>query len=131
MLQNFEEQTYELTTDEVAVALEVGIFIEKNASISKPVTSTDICDYFNDPILYPKRKIKFTGSRVRKLVNYICKTYLPNLIGTNKGYYCCTDVEELKRAAKTLLSRANENQRRADVIFKHLSKTYGVRHGRH
>lgn len=129
MLVNFEDYTYNLTTVEVEFALQLAMHLEANKG--NPVTADELCEYYNDPVFYPKPLFRLTPARVRKLVNYICKMLLPNLIGTSKGYFVSYDVEKLKQAAATLTSRANENQRRADCIYKHLTKTYGVKHGKH
>jgi len=125
MLLNFEEYTHELNAVEVSVAKSLrSVLLEMNGA---PITAKKLIARFNTRPVGMFPKFRLDEVRIRKMINYLCNTSAPNLIGTSKGYYITTDVEELKRATGTLISRANENQRRADVLVKYLATHYGVR----
>lgn len=125
MLVNFENYTHELTEVEVKLAKAIHRILVDRAG--NPITAKALIERFKHrpPGTFPK--FRLDEPRVRKMINFICNTAAPNLIGTSKGYFITNDVEELKRATGTLISRANENQRRADILVKHLSQSYGVR----
>lgn len=114
MLENFEEETQDLTEAEMELARQIAQGLSLRVGKGRAITSKEIID------AYRKKNIVLSGPKIRKMVNHICHTWLPNLIGTSRGYYVTNDVEELKRAAGTLISRANANNRRADTIFDYL-----------
>lgn len=125
MLANFEEYTHELNAVEVDVAQVLARIIISKAG--EPITAKQLIERFSKRPGHWFPKFRLDEARIRKMVNFLCNTRLPNLIGTSKGYFVTSDVEELKRATGTLISRANENQRRADILVKYLSTKYGVR----
>lgn len=125
MLQNFEEYTHELNAVEVSVSKSLHrTLIDQNGA---PITAKQLIVRFKARPVGMFPGFRLDEPRIRKMINFICNTRQANLIGTSKGYFITSDVEELKRATGTLISRANENQRRADVLVKYLSTHYGVR----
>lgn len=124
MLPNFEEITQDLNSDEIRAAkLIKNLLLVQASPIKAKQLIRDFKDFQRGGFLI---LFRIDEPRIRKIINYICKNWLPNLIGTSKGYYVTNDVEELKRAATTLQSRANENNRRAECIWNHLKSTYGL-----
>lgn len=125
MLVNFEDYTHELTAVEVSVAKSLHLVLLKQNGV--PITAKQLIARFKSRPVDMFPNFRLDEPRIRKMINFLCNTQMPNLIGTSKGYFVTSDVEELKRATGTLISRANENQRRADILVKLLSKSYGVR----
>lgn len=119
MLKNFEEQTFELTAKEQEEAYDIALLL--SARNGNPITAKEIAYLQNQC----SPRVPWAEARVRKMINFICRYYLPHLIGTSKGYFITHDVDQLKRAAETLNSRANENKARAAIITNHIDKTYG------
>lgn len=103
MVENFEEQTHELTEYEKKVLLpamlkgfrtKVG---EKNA-----VTSTEIVTSLK------AKGFKVDASRIRKVVNHIrINNLIFNLIATSKGYYIAESIGECQSFIRSLDQRAN------------------------
>lgn len=118
MLPNFENYTADLSAQEQKHAYRLAVKLENRKG--KPITSKEIVKLFGSV------GIKTNEPTVRKMINHICRFWLPNLIGTQKGYFVTNDVKELKRAATTLQSRANENNRRAEFITDYLKLNYGL-----
>lgn len=101
MIEGFEKQTSELTTDEKQL---LPLFIKGlSAHIGKdnPVTSTEIIQKLKD-----KKNIIVGGARVRKLINHIrMHNLIPRLIATSGGYYITNDKKELRKYIESLKGR--------------------------
>lgn len=124
MLINFEDYTHDLNQREQEIAFDLACAFE---GFDKAMTAKDLvlfCRTRQYMGIY--KGYRFDEVRIRKFINFICKFFHPNLIGTSRGYVLTNDIDELKRTVMSLRSRSNENNTRADIIIKHLSKTHGV-----
>lgn len=103
MVENFEEQTHELTEYEFNTLLPVikkGLL--KKIGESNAVTSTQIVKALK------QEKYKIDPARVRKIINYIrINNVIYNLIATSKGYYIATSPNECRSFIRSLDQRAN------------------------
>lgn len=99
MIENFEEQTHDLTDYELQL---VPIFVkglQTKIGIEKAVTAKSI-----EALMSLKYKV--SGPRIRKIINHIRNRGLvEGLIAGNAGYYISTDVEEIKLYIQSLESR--------------------------
>lgn len=119
MLKNFEEYTQALSKREQAHAETLEHMFE--GAKGNAITGQHIIATFRNDF-----NIVIDASTVRRLVKHLCLTSLPNLIGTKVGYFITNDPQKLKDAAKTLISRSSENQRRAEAIHRYLRRIYGI-----
>lgn len=105
MITGFEEHTYELTPEEIqlAIPLVVSRFADaigseraiKNDSLKRGLNAR-----------YPQLKI--TSSRVRKLIHAIrVSRAVPRLIASSRGYYVARNPEELSVYITSLQQRIN------------------------
>lgn len=91
MIKNYETQTKPLTDCEMHYAHIIGAGLKKRDK-NNPINSIEICKRMNNA--YPT--FKLTDIRLRKMINYLRLTSLPNICATSAGYYCgnANDVRE-------------------------------------
>lgn len=106
MIKNFENITRELNEDElVLVPLMINGF--KKHTIDNPIKSDVVVKKMNDYFQKNGMKMKMTGARLRKIVNYIRSNSLQPLIATSKGYFVSNDVDVILDQILSLNQRAN------------------------
>lgn len=119
MITNFEEITQELTDQEMQL---IPIVTKgfKNHSATNPIKEPDICESVNTYLEKNGYKIRMTGARLRKFVNYIRSNQLLPLIATSNGYFVSFEKEVIERQVKSLEQRCRSMQTSADGLKKFL-----------
>jgi hypothetical protein len=121
MITNFESITVELTDDEKTL-LEPLIKGFKCHSKVNPITEKKITIAMNTFIRnQTDMKILFTGTRLRKFVNYIRVNSLIPLIATNNGYFVSYEKSEIELAVKSLYERSASINSAADGLSQYLT----------
>ena len=105
MIKNFENITQELNDDEMNLVPMVMKAFEKY-TINNPIKSDVIVKKINDYFETHKIKMKMTGARLRKIVNYIRTNSLKPLMATSKGYFVSNDVNVIMDQIQSLNQRA-------------------------
>ena len=107
MINGFEEQTVELTNDEIKTI--VPIFIRGlNSHIGKQnaITNKEII-----LLIETKYQIKLKDSRVRKIIHYIrINRLVPKLCATSNGYYVAQSKKEHYEWIESIKQRLNSIQ---------------------
>ena len=125
MITNFETLTIELTDEELQV---IPILIKgfKTHEKENPITEPNIIENMN---IFLKQntdlKIKITGVRLRKMVNYIRVNALIPLMATSQGYFVSYDQKEIESQIKSLYQRAKSISNAADGLLL-FTKGHGV-----
>lgn len=95
MIRGFEEQTFDMTSEEIEIAGHVAAYV-KGIGKNNPVSAAKLASLFG----------LHNDVRVRKVINYIrINGLVKGLVANGRGYYSTTDVEELKRYADSLADR--------------------------
>ena len=105
MIANFEKITTELTKEE---KLLINPLINgfKTHNKKNPVKSNLVVEKMNSYIKTKNLKIKMTGVRLRKCINYIRTNALCPIIGTSAGYYVSNNKTDVEKQIQSLLERA-------------------------
>ena len=118
MITKHEEDTYELTYDELKLANHL-IETFKMKTKDNPIKSYSIVQGINNNM---NLGFKFTDVRLRKIVNYYrVKSIIPIMSGS-KGYYVSYDPEDIKTMILSLQQRANSIQNCVDGLSKFLNE---------
>lgn len=113
MIQGFEKETAKLNQMELS-SLGILNAILKTHKTDNPIKSKDLI-----------RQLKINGvdvkhgARIRKMVNVLRRTSLPNLAASSKGYYVETDLRKLKQYSQSLRDRASAIISVAESIESH------------
>lgn len=103
-LPGFHTETFELNELEKSLIPIFIIGLKDKKGRANAITSTEMIDK-----LEQKKGIKITGSRVRKIIQYIrAKKLLDGLVASNSGYYISFSPHELQRYLKSLKGRRND-----------------------
>jgi hypothetical protein len=116
---NFEEFTHELTSEEMEI-LPIVVHGFRNYKKTNPIKSELIVIRLNEYLLVRGYKIKMTGVRLRKIVNYIRTNGIIPLIATSNGYFTSDCKETIQEQIKSLQERANSIERCAAGLRKFL-----------
>ena len=110
-ITNFEEITYDLTENELAL---VNILVAgfKRRAIDNPIKAPEIVDSMQ------KKGYDISEPRLRKLCNYIRSKGIIPLIATSKGYYISYDSVDINKQIKSLRERAAAINKCADGLMK-------------
>jgi len=105
MITNFPLETAELTPEEKKL---VPLLIQGFSTHGKnnPIKEPAIIKAINDNKEKFGLKKKLSGSRLRKLCNFIRRNGMIPLIGTSRGYYVSNDKEEIAKQITSLEERA-------------------------
>ena len=117
MITNFTEVTAELNQKELNL---IPVLVKCFAKYTKekPIKTPEVVEGINNYLTDKGIKLKFSGARLRKCVNFIrCNGLLP-LIATSNGYYCSNDTEEIEKQIKSLNERARSIKNCADGLYK-------------
>jgi len=102
MITNFEEQTAELTKDELWAANQLRMVLQKRTGKENAITTSEIISGFDQKLNY-----KLSDSRVRKIIHFLRVTWsVPMLMGTSQGYYIASTKEEFRTCCTSLKERA-------------------------
>lgn len=118
-ITNFEDFTSELTDQELEI-LPIVIHGFRAYKKNNPIKSELIVFRMNEYLKNRGYKMKLTGPRLRKLVNYIRSNGLLPLIATSQGYFTTDCKETIAEQIKSLQERANSIERCANGLIKFL-----------
>jgi hypothetical protein len=118
-ITNFEEFTHELTSEEMEI-LPIVVHGFRNYKKANPIKSELIVTRLNEYLLVRGYKIKMTGVRLRKIVNYIRTNGIIPLIANSHGYFTSDCKETIQEQIKSLQERANSIERCAEGLKKFL-----------
>lgn len=107
---NFENYTHELTDQELEI-LPIVIHGFRAYKKKNPIKAELIVKRMNQFLADRKYKIRLTGPRLRKLVNYIRSNSLLPLIATSQGYFTTDCKQTIQEQIKSLQERANSIDR--------------------
>jgi hypothetical protein len=103
---NFEEFTNELTSEEMEI-LNIVIHGFRQYKKNNPIKSELIVTRMNQYLQYNEYKIKMTGPRLRKMVNYIRTNGLIPLVANSNGYFTTDCKKTIEEQINSLNQRAN------------------------
>jgi hypothetical protein len=111
MIKNFEEFTFELTSEERFVVDTIIRRFENRKGKQNIVTGDQIRDGINKSL-----NLNFETVRIRKMIQFI-RTHdlVTGLIATSKGYYVANTPEEIQDWIDSLISRENSIRRIREV----------------
>ena len=118
MIHGFEQQTHDLTPDELRLAGLLKSFLMNYKGTDNAITNNEIIMHFK-----MKHGVNLgTGARVRKMINFIRRTQIPNLSANSKGYWIEDDLRKLAEYRDSLKQRAESIKAVADVITEYIDK---------
>lgn len=117
MITNFEDFTGELSQDEMRL-LPAVVHSFRKYKKDNPIKADLIIEGINDYLTKRELKIKMTGPRLRKMVNYIRSNSILPLIATSKGYFTDSCKLTIEDQIKSLEERARSIQSCADGLRK-------------
>lgn len=116
MITNFDKLTKELSDDEKKF-LQPLINGFLNHTKDNPIKTPEIVSAMNNWASEKGINVKFTGVRLRKMVNHIRSTGALPLIATSDGYYCSRNHQDIKKQIQSLRERAASINRCADGLM--------------
>ena len=118
-ITNFEDFTNELNDKELEI-LPLVIHSFRKYDKDSPIKSAEIVKKMNIYLQERDYKIKMTGARLRKMVNFIRSNSLLPLIATSKGYFTSKNKETVEKQIQSLLERSRSIRLCADGLTKFL-----------
>lgn len=104
MIPGFEKETAQLTSTEKRMIPHITKYLLDKKGEKKAITGYQISQYLNDSWAAEK----FSGARIRKLINYIrMNNIIKCLVATSSGYYIESDPEKIQIYITSLRARAN------------------------
>lgn len=121
MINGFEEQTHDLTEDEIKLVIPILVKGFKTlVGKEKAMTSKAICKQILD-----HHNMLITGPRLRKMVNYIRTNHMVMLLmATSNGYYVADDAQEVLDYIQSLRDRAGAITAVADSLHVQFKNQY-------
>jgi hypothetical protein len=119
MITNFENYTHELTDQELEI-LPIVIHGFRAYKKTNPIKSELIVTRMNQYLQYNGYKIKMTGPRLRKMVNYIRSNGLIPLIANSQGYFTSDCKQTILEQITSLQERANSIENAVQGLKKFL-----------
>lgn len=119
MITFFEEQTHELTKEEMEL-IPIVIHGFRQYKKNNPIKADLIVQRMNLFLENNGYKTRLTQPRLRKLVNYIRTNGLIPLIATSNGYFTTECKETIQLQIISLQQRANSIERAVDGLKKFL-----------
>lgn len=120
MITNFEDYSGELSPEEIQI-IPIVIHGFRKYDKDNPIKSRVIVERMNKYLLERGFKIRMTGARLRKIVNYIRSNSLIPLIATSKGYFVSKNKSDILDQIKSLKERARSIERCAKGLEKFLN----------
>ena len=118
-ITNFNEYTYELTSEEMEI-LQLVIHGFRAYKKTNPIKAELIVKRMNVFLENNGYKIRLTQPRLRKLVNYIRSNGLLPLIANSHGYFTTDCKITIQEQVRSLQERANSIERAVDGLKKFL-----------
>jgi len=100
MITGFENLTEPLTKEEKQLAIIIVKGLKTKIGKRNAISSSKIIEAMSK-----YSSIPLNGARLRKIINYIRKNYIPRLCATSDGYYVANTKEELKEYRDSLKER--------------------------
>lgn len=102
MITNFEEITQPITDSEKRIA-PIVLEIIKRFTKEKPIISEHLqAEVHHNPAV----DVNVTHARLRAIIHHLrCQENQP-IIGTSRGYFYTTDIEEIRKQRTSLMERA-------------------------
>jgi hypothetical protein len=119
MITGFEEHTSELTAEEMEI-LNIVIHGFRQYKKTNPIKSELIVTRMNQYLQLHGYKIKMTGPRLRKMVNYIRSNGLIPLIANSQGYFTSDCKQTIIEQITSLQERANSIENAVQGLKKFL-----------
>jgi hypothetical protein len=119
MITGFEEHTSELTAEEMEI-LNIVIHGFRQYKKNNPIKSELIVTRMNQYLQLHGYKIKMTGPRLRKMVNYIRTNGLIPLIANSQGYFTSDCKQTILEQIQSLQERANSIENAVQGLKKFL-----------
>lgn len=114
MINGFEIETKELTTEELRLANKIAPHLSKKRGKAAIVTNAQMTKGMEKTW-----DIKIGDARMRKIINHLRITgKVPCLIATNRGYYVASTVDEINEYITSLYQRAGAIIVVADALNK-------------
>lgn len=118
MLNGFEDVTYDLTDDELAMVPVIAKGLERYVGKANAVTNADMCAGIERT-----KDVKITSPRMRKLIGYIRdKRIVKRLCASSNGYYIAATRDELKSYIESREQRQREIARGTRALGRDLSE---------
>jgi hypothetical protein len=118
MIQGFKQETAELNDQEInSLQILKRILISHKGSNNSIKSDEIIRQLRLNQVVIP------SGARIRKMINVLRRTDLPDLAASSNGYYIETDLRKLKEYSQSLRDRASAILAVSDSIDSHISKT--------
>ena len=109
-IKNFETLTAIISEQEKQIAL---MLLKEISSTKRPRQTSLIINYFR-----LVKGIKLTAPKVRSMVHYLRTELHAPIIGTSRGYYMATDINDVTGQITSLEQRARSIQSVADALKK-------------
>ena len=114
MLKNFEDETGDLSDEELQIAQSVKKGLKKYIGKSHAITGSKICSGFNN-----RTKHRLQGVRLRKIINYLRNQGEP-ICSSSNGYYYPANKKELQDTCTSLAQRIDSQLQILNQLKKHL-----------
>lgn len=116
-LTNFNDYSGDLSPEEMEI-IPIVIHGFRRYDKNNPIKSKLIVTRLNEYLFLKGYKIKMSGVRLRKIVNYIRSNGLIPLIATSKGYFVSKNKMDILDQIKSLKERARSIERCAKGLEK-------------
>mgnify|MGYP003664095300 CR=1 FL=1 len=114
MLKNFEEETCNLSDDELKIAQAVMKGLKKYVGKSNAIAGSKICSGFHN-----NTKFKLQGVRLRKIINHLRNEGEP-ICSSSKGYFYPANNQELLDTCISIGQRIDSQLQILNQLKKHL-----------
>ena len=128
MIEGFEKETGDLTREELAYVPKFVEALSRRIGKSEAITSDTICEGLTRWGMFRNYSVKWTGPRLRKLVNYcVVNDLIKCLVATGKGYYIAETYDECISYQRSLEGRVSAIQSRVEAIRRQSSEAFAPR----
>jgi hypothetical protein len=114
MLKNFEDETCNLSEEELQIAQAVMKGLKKYVGKSNAIAGSKICSGFNN-----NTKFRLQGVRLRKIINYLRNQGEP-ICSSSVGYYYPSNKQELQDTITSIAQRIDSQLQILNQLKKHL-----------
>jgi len=100
MITNFEKQTKKISAEEIEVGRLIVSYLKKHYnSPEKTIKSYDLVKSYN------KLGFNLKDSTIRRIVNYFRAVECVPILASGKGYFYCTDKDQIQLQIQSLKDR--------------------------
>jgi len=114
MLKNFEDETCNLSEEELQIAQSVMYGLKKYIGKSNAIAGSKICSGFNK-----NTKFRLQGVRLRKIINHLRNQGEP-ICSSSKGYFYPENRHELQDTITSIAQRIDSQLQILNQLKKHL-----------